>query len=934
MRHSIFFICLFVYGIFSGQSQVLTTNPVFPTESDSVTVIFDASKGSGGLANYTGDIWAHTGVITNLSTGPSNWKYVVADWEENTDKAKLKSLGNNLWELKIGPSIRSYYGVPASEKILKLAFVFRNSNGSLEGKDVGGLDLFINVVETGLNVVFVKPDRDFLAVNPESYIDIQVSASSADSIVLFHDGIRLTGGLGNSLSFSLQAGLTGYHFIEAKAYGNGLTVTDIFYYLIKGEGVVEALPAGVKDGINYIDDHSAILVLFAPQKDFAFLIGEFNDWKIDESYLMKKTPDGSRYWFQLENLDPDKEYQFQYLVDGDIRIADPYSDKISDPWRDGDIDQSTYPDLIPYPKEKTTQAVSVIQTGQSPYSWKTHGFIPPERGNLIIYELLIRDFLSAHSFMALTDTLDYIKSLGINAIELMPVSEFDDNESWGYNPSFYFAVDKYYGPKSAFKAFVDSAHSKGIAVIMDMVLNHSYGQSPLVRLYWDALNGRPSAENPWYNQQSPNTDYSWGFDFNHESGETKRFVDSVNSYWLEEYKVDGFRFDFTKGFTNTPGNGSGYDASRIAILKRMADQIWTRNPSAYIILEHFADNSEERELADYGMLVWGNSNYNYRQATSGWYSGGGWDFSGVSYKQRGWSQPHLVGYMESHDEERLMYECVSYGNTQNPAYYIKNPILALQRMELAANFFIPIPGPKMIWMFGELGYDYSINYNGRVGNKPVRWDYWDDPARKRLSQVYSVLNHLKVSNDLFATTDFQISFQDTVKRIHLNQPTKKATILGNFGVRSSYPDPHFQHDGWWYELWTGDSILINDVHGRIMMKPGEYRFYTDVKLKKPDIISGIEHFTILKNVGKRVNIYPNPGQNSVFVEVPDWSAGDLQVTIKDLQGRSLFMEIIQKNDEFGRFQLDVNAVESGVYIIELIWGKEKRFAKWIKSNIP
>ena len=104
--------------------------------------------------------------------------------------------------------------------------------------------------------------------------------------------------------------------------------------------------------------------------------------------------------------------------------------------------------------------------------------------------MLLRDFLAAHDWNTLTDTLDYFTELGINAIELMPVSEFEGNESWGYNPSFYFAADKYYGPASDLKVFIDSCHGQGIAVILDMVLNHSYGQSPLVQLYFDEASGK------------------------------------------------------------------------------------------------------------------------------------------------------------------------------------------------------------------------------------------------------------------------------------------------------------------------------------------------------------------------------------------------------------------------------------------------------------
>ncbi len=170
----------------------------------------------------------------------------------------------------------------------------------------------------------------------------------------------------------------------------------------------------------------------------------------------------------------------------------------------------------------------------------------------------------------------------------------------------------------------------------------------------------------------------------------KAFVDRVNRYWMSEYKFDGFRFDFTKGFTNTPGNGWNYDQARIAILKRMADSIWAYNPDAYVILEHFADNNEEKELANYGMMLWGNMNYNYCEASMGWTSNS--DFSWASYQSRDWNNPHLVAYMESHDEERMMYKNITWGNSTT-GYNIKDTTIALQRIPLAAAF-IYITRPK------------------------------------------------------------------------------------------------------------------------------------------------------------------------------------------------------------------------------------------------
>jgi 1,4-alpha-glucan branching enzyme len=929
--HKVFFLILAVI-LGSAQlihSQVVTMDPMFPSSSDSVRIIFNANEGNRGLAGYTGPIWAHTGVITDQSATGSDWKYVVAGWSQNLDKAKLNPLGNNLWELKIGPSIRSYYGVPASVRILRMAFVFRNQDGSKQGKEAGNLDIFTDVYQPGLNLILLQPTRDFLIVEPHEEILVRAATSGSDSILLIRDGSLVARSETRELNDTLIADTSGIHSVHVVAWSGTESVRDSFQYYVKGPGFYKELPPGVKDGINCPDAQSAILVLFAPEKDHVFVIGDFTGWKADPAFLMHKTPDRNRYWIRIENLDPAKEYIFQYLVDGDIRIADPYSTKISDPWNDSFIGPSVYPGLIAYPVGKTSQAASVLQTGKTPYEWKIRDFQAPDPGSLVIYELLMRDFTRCHTFACIMDTLNYLKNLGINAIELMPVSEFEGNDSWGYNPSFYFAADKYYGPDVNLKAFIDACHEKGIAVILDIVLNHSFGQSPLVRLYWDDQNNRPAANNPWYNVESPNPVYSWGYDFNHESLHTQRFVDSVNSYWLREYHFDGFRFDFTKGFTNTPGDGGGYDANRIRLLKRMHDRIREVNPDAYVILEHFADNTEEKELSSHGMMIWGNINYNYRKASSSYFLDGKSDFSWISWKKRGWTVPSLVGYMESHDEERLMYECYYWGNTSNPDYKIKDTTIALQRMELDANFFIPIPGPKMIWMFGELGYDYSINFNSRVGAKPVRWDYLKDYRRRRVYQVYAALNHLKQEYPVFSTPDFNLNFADTVKTINLSDPGMNVTIAGNFGNRSSRAAAHFQHTGWWYEYWTGDSLLVNDVSAKINFQPGEYRFYTDVRLDKPDIISGTGDPSYAFASRPALLVYPNPASDRLFIDTGKMNVGEAEVRVMDIQGRQVQLHKFHLTDSED-IQLDISRLEAGIYFVEVQTAKEKQVARWIK----
>ena len=932
---------LFLVGIITfslpASGQVILADPLFPSASDSVRIIFNAAQGSMGLKGFTGPVYAHTGVITSQSSSGSDWRHTIAGWSTNTEKARLNPLGNDLWELKIGPSIRGFYGVPANIRILKLAFVFRNSDGSKTGRMADGQDIFQDVYEEGLNLILLQPSQSFLVVDAGQEIQVQATSSGSDSIVMVKDGAWLARSLTNELNHWIVAEEEGLHSVSLTAYAGEETARDSFQYFIKGDDYVRELPAGARDGINYPNANSALLVLFAPEKDHVFLTGDFNNWSIDPDFLMFKTPDQQRFWFLVENLEPGKEYIFQYLIDGELRIADPYTNKTSDPWWDHLIGSAVYPGLIPYPAGKTTQIASVLQTEKPAYQWKINDFQRPEPSKLVIYELLMRDFTHCHTFRCMLDTLDYLKNLGVNVIELMPINEFVANDSWGYNSSFYFAPDKYYGPENDFKAFIDACHERGMAVVIDMVLNHSYEQSPMVRMYFDGPNDRPAANNPWFNVQSPNNEYSWGYDFNHESIHTQQFVDSVNAFWLKEFKVDGFRFDFTKGFTNVPGNGGGYDASRIRLLKRMFDRIREVDQSAYVILEHFADNREERELSTHGMMLWGNINYNYRKASSGYFLDGKSDFSWISWKKRGWTDPHLVGYMESHDEERLMYECYYWGNNQNPEYNIKDTTTALKRMELDANFFIPVPGPKMIWMFGELGYDFSINHNGRVGRKPIRWDYYGDERRKRLYQVYSALSHLKVNHPVFSTTDYTIDAADTVKRIQLTDASMNVTILGNYGIRLSRGVPDFQHTGWWYEYWTGDSLQVNDVATPLWLLPGEYRLYTNVRLKKPDIISSVDpRGSVMSEDNARLDIYPNPAGDHCMVRVPQGDRREGWLIYRSMTGSELGRVRInpEQGDEWIR--LDISGLEQGIYMLE--WQddragyKSRRHGRFIRMH--
>lgn len=585
------------------------------------------------------------------------------------------------------------------------------------------------------------------------------------------------------------------------------------------------LPDHLRDGITQIGDDSLAFVLFAPKKETVHLIGDFNDWKVTETYQMHKS--GDRFWIKIGGLQKNREYICQYLIDRTIRIADPYADKISDPDNDKYISRSVYPDLPTYPTGKTTEIAMVVSTNRNTYPWQITNFKVLHPENMVIYEILIRDFTNERTIKAAKEKIAYLKDLGINAVELMPFNEFEGNNSWGYNPSFYFAPDKAYGTAEDYKNFIDECHANGIAVIMDIVFNHSYGQSPLVRMYQNP-DGTPSADNPWYNQKSnfSNPDAQWGYDFNHESIYTKQLIDSICSHWMTHYQIDGFRFDFTKGFSNTPyvGNdnwGSTYDAARIKNLKRIYDAIKKRKPEALMICEHLADNSEEKELADYGLMLWGNMNYNFNEATMGYIQNS--DISWTSYKQRKWSKPRLVAYMESHDEERLMFKNKSYGKTEG-SYDVKDLNTGLARTEAAAVMLLSFPGPKMIWQFGELGYDYELN-NDRMAPKPVRWDYFNVPARKNLYSVFAAMNTLRNNHPAFSSNDYTIDVTGAFKQIGLKSAEGDACIIANFDVRPLTQNVTFSKTGNWTEYFSNNSFSFTEKIQSIELQPGEYRVY-------------------------------------------------------------------------------------------------------------
>lgn len=895
-----------------GYSQILTVNPAFPTVSDVVTITYDVTQGNAALLNQN-QIYCHTGLITSTSTSPSNWQYVQGTWGTADPDVAMNYVGNNKHQITI--DIDQFYGFTGNITVLKLAFVFRTANGSIVGREADGSDIYYDLVQpgSGLQAQLFSPNNNSTILNIAETLSINGQSSQACTLSLYEDGQLLTStGAATILNYTLTATTQGTHLLKLVADNGTVVVEDSAYYTVNPSITYQNPPTGTKNGINYINDSTVVLRLYAPEKEHVYVIGDFNQWVPSANYYMNLSLDSTTWWLTIGELTPGQRYGYQYLIDGNLKLADPFSSLILDKNNDAAIGALTNPNPHPYPNGLTTGFVTVMHPGATPYSWNNTNFTSPENKDLLIYELLVRDFVQKRNYQTLIDTLDYLEKLGINAIELMPPGEFENNESWGYNPSFHMALDKYYGTPQKFKEFVDSCHGRGIAVIVDMVFNHAFGQSPMVNMYWDEANNRPAANNPWFNAVCPHEPYCWGYDFDHTRQATKEFMDRVNSFWLEEYKVDGFRFDYTKGFIN---NGNGFSTDRINILKRMADTIWSVKPNAYVILEHWCDNAEEKQLAEYGMMLWGNLTHAYNEATMGFTSTS--NISNGIYTARSWAVPHLVSYMESHDEERLMYKNITFGSTANPDHNTKNEYIALGRMQTAAVIFLSQPGPKMIWQFGELGYDISIDVPCRVCNKPILWNYFTEARRRQLFDVYAAMLHLRKNYPTFTTLDFNYLLAGAVKRMKLNDPVMNAVVLTNFSVYNQNATPSFHHTGTWYEYFTGDSLVVTDVDALLPMLPAEYRVYTDVKLGQPEITDAplaVEEF--IHSISA-LNIYPNPSVGNVTIEYTPTDFNPINIKVIDITGKPIWSNTFVYQPNSTHIPLDLSFLSSGIYVVLL-----------------
>lgn len=933
-----------------GFSQV-TISPTSFNVTDPITITVSfANATCNSMGSSPAKVYMHAGIGTSTN---AFGLAVIGNWGLDDGVGLMTNNGNGTWSKTITPSV--YFGLSAAQQLTasKIGMVFRNAAGTQTLKLPPSCgDFIFNVGVFQANLTSPIENSSTLIASGGN---LAIAANNTNGLAnynLFANGVSINTSNGvSSYSFN-HTGITSNQIYDLQVTQGTTTVSKKFNVIVNPGVINAALPNGLEDGINYdtTDPTKATLVLDAPGKDFVYVAGTFNNYSPTTAYAMKKDPTSGKFWLVLTGLTTGLKYNYQYwVVDTTpivnspvlVKTADPYSTLVLSPFDDGGIPAISYPALPAYPVGQERE-VTVLETGQTAYPWVNTTFAKPKKEDLIVYEVLIRDFDANRNFQSLIDKMDYFKNLKVNAIELMPIMEFEGNESWGYNTAFHMALDKFYGTSSKLKEFIDICHSNGIAVILDVALNHAYGRNPMVRMWMNDPDGDgwgdPSTDNPYFNAVAKHA-YSVGSDFNHSSAYTKNYVKRVIKQWVQEFKIDGFRWDLTKGFTQACTASdqtctNNYQADRVTILKDYADYSWNLDPTHYTIFEHLGSESEEKEWANYrigetpskGVMLWGEMTYGYSQLLGGKASGA--DISGIGSKSRTtFIGKRVMGYPESHDKERLMYSAMTSGDPNGTSPALNNLGNSLNRMSAIGASSILVPGPKMIWHFADLGMGDSIYTcsNGtlntesdptpgdcKTATKPQpQWaNNWLTTAnRSKIYNDWAKMISLKINEPVFEG-DYTISPDaagNLSQRIYIFDNTLPATqlknvvVLCNFANSSATINPNFPYTGTWYNLMDNTPLVVTSVTTPINIAAGQYVIYGN---KTSSL--GNQDFELTSTV----TLHPNPAKASF-----ELSSATETVEVYNLAGQKVktFKGSFQSGHTFS-----VDDLTNGVYLVKLI----------------
>lgn len=473
--------------------------------------------------------------------------------------------------------------------------------------------------------------------------------------------------------------------------------------------------------------------LVAPRNEKVSLIGSWNNWKP----IPMQRLDRGLWCVDVPLADGDYQYKFDlpsksYFMDGQqVQVADPTAAELT--------------------LDSRENAILHVRNGQrvvTTYQWQHDDKPLPSNQEMIIYELFVADFRGGAgdssdkkgTFAGVTEKLDYIASLGINTIELMPFNEFPYDHSWGYTSHSIFAIENSYGTPDDLCRLIDECHARGIRVIQDVVYNHMQGEAPLTRIdyeYWFYQNNPDEASL----QFGPKFNYEQ-FDENNQRWPAREHVMDAIKFSIAHFHIDGVRFDCTRAIKY-------FDL--LSWFNNEIHQFIDFKPF-YTIAEHIP---QDPAIAGHDGPMDAAWHENFMQQINA-------SVLGVSKDGRepfnttellrlmdgrtdGFESPYnTVKYIDNHDHDRLMFQLGTDSHTYDAA--------AFRRNKLGASLLLTAPGIPMIWM----GQEFAQPTPKTLEAQPLQWNLLESDNNRGLHAHYTMLMHLRRSNPGLTSENFQI----------------------------------------------------------------------------------------------------------------------------------------------------------------------------------
>ena len=534
--------------------------------------------------------------------------------------------------------------------------------------------------------------------------------------------------------------------------------------------------------------------LFAPYNQEASLMGCFSNW---EEIPMQKKEDGY-FRTQVELEDGVYQYKFRvrsksWFVEPDqwVELVDPYATDIDDPSQNGLI--------------RIKDGDRIVDT----YVWRHDDKPLPADRELVIYEMHVADFsggeadpLARGKYEHVVEKLDYLVELGVNVIELMPLKEYPGDYSWGYNPRYFFATESSYGTTAELKNLIDECHGRGIRIIIDGIYNHSEASSPLTQIDHDY----------WYHHAPRDPDNNWGPEFNYEFYDEKletyparKFIGDTVRFWVQEYHLDGIRFDAARQIGN-------YDFMHWIVQE--AKNVAGPKPF-YTVAEYVPEDTSITNLDGPMDGCWHDSFYH---CIIPQLCGDYFDLERlkdvIDGKRQGFmGATNVVNYLSNHDHNHVLAELGDreiFGEA------------AFKRAKLGAVVLMTAVGVPLIWMGDEFG-EYKFK---TIEQAKIDWTLLGNDLNKGLWEYYKGLIHLRKNNQALYTENIDFFHEDLDSKVFAytrwNDEGSRVVVVVNWSENylAGYSVPHFPANGTWHE-WTGD-YDVESGDDNIMIDLPEY----------------------------------------------------------------------------------------------------------------